>query len=296
MLSERRAVCDDADVSAPCKSACSPWTTSDDVQACAPCGDVDGAVLDDAIAAASDVLFELSGRQFPGSCRDVVRPCGRATFEAHPHDLVIDSANADSPTSFGRPFIACGCNRGRHCGCSTLSEITLGGYPLTSITEIKVADDSNPDWPGTAVLDPARYRIDDYRWLVRLPNPDGSRPGWPCCQALELAAGEPDTFEVTFTYGVGPPPMGVRAANVLACQLALACTGGDGCRLPQRVTSITRQGLTMVLLDPFLFLERGRSGLYEVDLFLATYNPSGIRRRAQIVTPGQPRRVRRVTS
>ena len=103
-------------------------------------------------------------------------------------------------------------------------------------------------------------------------------------------------FSVDFDYGFAPPPAGVRAAADLACQLALSCdpaTVGE-CKLPQRVTSITRQGVSMVVLDPFDFLEEGRTGVYTVDLFLKTYNPTRNRRPPAVWSPDIGRRTRRI--
>lgn len=154
---------------------------------------------------------------------------------------------------------------------------------MTSIIQIKVDGE---------VLDPSLYRIDDWRYLVRLPDPEGVNPGWKCCQSLDLPDTEPDTWSVEYTYGTPPPPAGVAAAKLLACQLALACTGSEDCELPSSITSITRQGVTMLLLNPGEFFG-GRTGLYQVDLFLTTYNPSRGRGPARISTPDIPRYVRR---
>lgn len=243
----------------PKVSVCSPWATTDDV--CSPCDDYSFAagLLDDSLLIASDVLFELSGRQFAGCCQDTVRP-----------DLAC----------------LCGPDRWQHCRCGGLSEVSLGGYPVTAIDEVLV--------DGT-VLDPSEYRIDDYRWLVRLPDPEGRSQRWPCCQAAGQPTTEVGTWEVTFTYGTPPPPAGVRAAADLACQLALSCQPEtiESCTLPQRVTSITRQGVTAVLLDPFDFLDDGKTGIYSVDLFLRTYNPAKLRCRAAVFSPDLDRAARR---
>ena len=104
---------------------------------------------------------------------------------------------------------------------------------------------------------------------------------------------EDGTFEVTFVYGTPPPPAGREAAADLACELLKGWTGGE-CNLPRRLTSITRQGVTMALLDPFQFLNEGKVGVYTVDLFLKTYNPGGLHRRAAVMSPDIRRSNRRV--
>lgn len=176
----------------------------------------------------------------------------------------------------------CGCSRDDQCGCGSLSSISLAPAPIDAVSEVKV---------DGQVLDAGAYRVDNHRWLVRT---DGE--GWPCCQRLDRADTEPETFSVAYTYGRTPPPMGVRAAAVLACELAMAChdeTVGK-CKLPKSVQSITRQGVTMVLA-PSDFLDRnGKVGIYEVDLFVRTYNPARLQRRASVMSPDIGPTARRV--
>jgi hypothetical protein len=268
----------------PCTSACSVWATDADI--CSPCDDYafDALLIDDSLAIASDILYELSGRQFPGSCQDYVRPCS-----AGAGSMITRSSNG------GVWRGSCSCTGATACACHHPYEITLGVYPLTSIVSIIQADTTNPAYPASTTLDSSLYRIDDYRWLVRQPDTDGGNPGWPCCQRLDRPIGEEQTFQVTFTWGQSPPAAGVRAAAALACELALACspeTIGQ-CRLPKRITDISRQGVSMALIDPFDFLDKGLTGIYEVDVFLRTYNPSQLRRRAGIISPDIPRHARR---
>lgn len=272
---------------APCVSACTPWATTDDI--CSPCDDYSfpAGLLDDMLSVATDLLFELSGKRFPGSCQDVVRPCSQS-FPADPFpNRVAGQRTVFTNSSNGSIQVSssCGCSSPRSCGCARLSEVTLGVEPITEINEIKV---------DGAILPSSSYRIDDYKFLVRT---DGE--SWPCCQnLLNDPDTDDDTFQVDFTYGTPPPPAGVHAAAVLACELALACqpeTLGE-CRLPRRVQSITRQGVSMVLLDPFEFLDQGRVGIIEVDLFLRTYNPNRLRRAATVISPDITERVRRVNT
>ena len=65
-------------------------------------------------------------------------------------------------------------------------------------------------------------------------------------------------------------------------------------KLPKRVTNVTRQGLSMVVLDPMDFLDDGKTGVYEVDLFLKAYNPAKLQRRATVMSPDIGRRARRI--
>lgn len=270
-------------MAAPCQDVCSPWASANDV--CAPCDGydaIDPIVLEDALMAASNVLFHATGRQFPGSCEDVVRPTG--SWDGI--DLWRWRTYWPGWWGGGRigwDGINCGCS-GHRVGCTWLPEIDLGGgsIKITEVTQVLI---------DGAVVDPSTYRVDEYRWLVRTtPNPETPNEGWPCCQSMDLPTTQVGTFEVTYTYGTPPPRGGVQAAAALACQLALACTpGAEGqCSLPERVTSITRQGVSMVVIDPFDFLEEGRTGLYVVDQWINSVNPAGLRRPPAVIAPSRP--------
>lgn len=258
---------------------CDDWIDAADLFDCGPCAaiglaDQDGALAARMVTVASEVLFHLSGRRFPGACSDTVRPCRR----------VVEYPTQPGWESWGSArWGVCACQAPlphRSCGCPTLDEVYLGHAPITGITSVYV---------DGVLLDPSTYRVDDDRYLVRI---DGE--GWPCCQDLTAdPTADPNTFQVVYDYGIAPPQSGVEAARVLACELYQGCTGGD-CRLPQRVTSVTRQGVTMVMLDPFDFLENGKVGIYAVDLFLRTYNPHGRRRSAFVASPDVGVPVRRV--
>ncbi len=119
--------------------------------------------------------------------------------------------------------------------------------------------------------------MDDWQYLVRLDGED-----WPYCQDAELDDTEPDTWSVTFSYGRTPPEAGRYAVERLACEWVKGMVGRDDCELPQRVQTMTRQGITATFLDPMEFLDNGRIGLLEVDAFLKAYNPNGISRRGRL--------------
>lgn len=252
-------------MAAPLPGTCSVWATEADL--CSPCDDYDalGPIAGDFLQAASDVLYALSGRQFPGECEAQVRPCARR--------------GAVTPSGWRRSWGFCGCASTDRCGCGGLSQIELGAYPITGVFEVKV---------DGVVLDADRYRVDDYRFLARLADADGTRQAWPCCQRLDLDDDQEETWSVTFTWGREPPPAGVKAAASLACELALACQPENAgeCRLPKKVQSLTRQGVTMVMTDLTALLNADRTGIPEVDLFLKTYNPAGLRRGATVWSPG----------
>jgi hypothetical protein len=222
---------------------CAPWLTTAQLGDCGCTETPNPTVLTESILAASEVLYQLSGRQYPGICEGQVRPCG------DPCRCFFDD-----------------------CGCNRLAKAFLRWDVLT-VTEVDIAG---------VILESDAYRLEG-GFLVRL---DGGT--WPCCQNLGAAPGEEDTFTVTVTYGAVPSQIGLEAAKVLASELVRSCTPGETCALPSRVTSITRQGVSMVMLDPMNFLDNGRTGLYAVDLFLSTVNPGGVRRPSSAWSPDLP--------
>jgi len=103
--------------------------------------------------------------------------------------------------------------------------------------------------------------------------------------------------EVSYTFGAPPPVLGQMAARELANQYVLALTGDDACALPQRVTQVSRQGVSWTLLDPQDFLDKGLTGIYGVDLFLRTVNPHKAQMRSRVFSPDVPRgKTRRAAS
>lgn len=93
------------------------------------------------------------------------------------------------------------------------------------------------------------------------------------------------TVDIVYQRGLAPPLGGVIAAVTLAVELQKASAGDSSCRLPKRVSSVTRQGVTMTILDPQLFLGQGRTGLADVDQWLVAVNPSGRPERGSMWSP-----------
>lgn len=260
-------------MAAPGTGTCEPWATEADL--CSPCDDYQGLGegAEDFLQAASDALYILSGRQFPGECELTLRPCA--------------ARGGDRPPYWHRSWGACGCSG--HCGCLGSRQIQLGVYPIVEISEVRV--------DGVTLAD-SLYRVDDHRYLVRMPDADGNNPGWPTSQRLDLDDDEVDTWSVTVVWGRTPPAIGRTAAAVLACELAKACQPeqAEGCRLPKKVQSLTRQGVQMAITDLATLLSEDRTGIPEVDFFIKTYNPSGLRRPALAWSPDVDAGVRRAAT
>lgn len=210
-----------------------------------------------------------------GTCSIVVRPCREQCWDMWttyrgprgmrsniPWYGSIGGWNTLNPALIGGRWfnLPCGQCAGDQCSCSALSIVELDG-PVDQVTEVLLKG---------VVLDPTAYRVDNHMQLLRT---DGGE--WPTCQDMNAdpATVGANTMQVTYDIGV-PVPMGGRvAAAVLACQMARAACGGDGCDLPQRLQSITRQGVTMNVLDSFTDLyEKGTTGIWIVDSWVASVN------------------------
>jgi hypothetical protein len=80
----------------------------------------------------------------------------------------------------------------------------------------------------------------------------------------------------------------VTALLTYAREIYLLSIDSDECGLPERVTSIDREGLGIQLMTPQDFLDKGRTGLPSVDTWLALANPKQASRPSQVFTPDSP--------
>lgn len=225
---------------------------------------------------ATFVLDAFTGHQF-AQCPVTVRPCGeRCGFPAY-MTYPVTGFSYSGPGPWMVPYILdgvwknCGCAGG--CRCAPACRVDLG-QPVAEVTEVKV---------DGLVLDPSAYQLVG-RWLART---DGGEC-WPSCQDPATPDTEDHTFAVTFRPGRALPVAGQIAAGKLAGEFARAC-GGGACALPAQLSSLTRQGSQIELLDPVEVLAAGRTGIREVDLFIESVNPSGLRQPSRVFSPDLPR-------
>lgn len=249
---------------------CSPWITGATVIAERPeaIEGIPPSVVDRAATGACEVLFALSGRKFPGECAATLRPAAR------PVGWTVHTWTEHLMSLTGYGFVGSWgyCSGGDHRRCLDRAAIDLGVYPLRSVDRVTV--------DGT-VLPSTAYRVDADRLLVRL---DGG--GWPTCQDPTAADDDTDahTFTVDVVFGATPPQSGVDAAITFAAEMARARSGQTN-RLPARVQRVTRQGVEWMILDPMAFLDQGKTGIYEVDLFLTAMNPHRQTSRSRVLSP-----------
>lgn len=99
-----------------------------------------------------------------------------------------------------------------------------------------------------------------------------------------------ETFMVKMAYRFGSTITRAarRALLIFAHELYLGIIGDDECQLPDRVTSVNREGISYTVIDPQTFLDKGFTGLARVDSFLAPFNPDKARRPSAVYTPDSP--------
>lgn len=220
----------------------------------------------EAAQVASNLLWAMSGRKYTGETIVTERyTCTLRNNRMGPSDRTT------SPVLFGGDVynIPSGdydeYSELTSDGLSPESRIRLRGRPVTKILAIRNKNG--------VVLDPSSYYLVDH-------------------STIQIKAGTPWTpcnVEITYAYGVPVPTAGKMAARKLAVEFARLWAGDEMCELPQRVTSVSRQGVSYTILDNQEFIEELRTGLYEVDLFLKTVNPDNARRKSKVFSVDTPR-------
>lgn len=211
--------------------------------------DVSDPRILDAIEDASTLLYYLTGRQFDGTCTGKVRPC-----------------------------IPCECQGCRDCCCDD-GGIKLGYWPITGINYVRInGEDKDPD----------DFHIAEWTYLAA----NHPKFRWPNCNNMNSEIGDEFdvecdyVFEIEVEYGIPVPRMLSRAARELACELLGDCQTTAGvCELPDMVSSVSRRGMSMNFTDPMDMLQDGRTGIYAVDLAIATFNPSRLQSPSFVWSP-----------
>lgn len=218
-------------------------------------------------AMAIEYLWRWTG-QVLGVCEVTVQPCvhdctdGMSTFWGSGPQVTPLGAGLWRPVIIDGLWYNVGCGRcGDECGCGGAAPLVLPG-PVDQVLTVKE--------DGTT-LDADTYRVDNDSLLVRT---DGKT--WPRCG-----------LEVTYKRGVAVPAGGRVAAGVLAWELAKAACSDKSCRLPQRVQTVTRQGVSIAMLDAFDDVDKGHTGIWIIDSWVTSMTK--IPAHAVVLSPDLPR-------
>ncbi len=228
------------------------WVTPEDL------GDNSGSPFAyEACQTATYILWALSGRKYNGAqtvTEHYECPC-RQLYGVSSSTVLPDIVNGNI---VNRRF------SGADCGClGDHSRVRLRGRPVQSVSEVISAG---------SVLTQADYRIVNKSVL----------------EGVSSTSFDPCDVTITYTFGARPPAAGSRAARYLADQLVKSWSG-DECELPDRVTSVSRQGVSYTILDNQDFLADMRTGVYAVDLFIKATNPDNARKPSRVFSPDLPR-------
>ena len=208
-----------------------------------------GMYTDEAIHTASFVLYKLTGEKYPGisTSTDVISTTQPSIdFSTRPALIGGRMYNIPKNTYGGQ------------------RELDLRQKPVHAIHAIEL---------NGVILDPSEYTLRNNAYIVRkAPNL------W--------MLGPTDELLVTYTHGARPPRAGKAAATRLANEIILWYNGDPACALPERITSISRQGVSYTIVTPQDFLEMGKTGINAVDSFIAAVNPDRQRKKPAIFRPG----------
>jgi hypothetical protein len=229
-----------------------------------------------ALRLAAFTVYSLTGRQF-GTVTLTLRPCNAyklpPLYQTYPVNAFGPWGSEDSSSQFG-VYILNGVWHNTGCGgincCGSACEVEL---PRTVSISSVVIDG--------ATISPSAYRIDNGRWLVRT---DGGC--WPKCQDVGKAAGTTNTWSVTGAFGRPVPQEALDAAGLLACEIGKSLAG-QPCRLPQRMQSLSRSGVSVQFPAVNTYLDRGLTGLNEVDQLVVQLNPNRLVQSPMVISMDQ---------
>lgn len=209
----------------------------------------------EAVKAASYIMWALSGRKYTGVNTVTERYVRFAPLinTRLIQEAAIVNSRINKALSIVEPWV------------SAETRIRLRGQPVQEVVTIRNIN-------GGIVPEDSYYIVDH-----------------SVVQFAEGALIVPADIEISYTYGAQPPVLGKMAARRVAIEFVKLWEGDTDCALPQRVTSVTRQGVTYTVLDSQDFLAEMRMGIYEIDLFLKAVNPNKAQKRSKVFSPDIPK-------
>lgn len=248
---------------------------------CSDWNDYPQATKDMALWLASSYLWAATGRQY-GPCPVTIRPSQGRGSEVLYQDYAVRPGMSGlgvpgGPFLFGGRWFNSGC-ASACCGSSACAIVLRG--PVAGVDEVLVDDE---------VIPASAYRVDVASGAYLLVRTDGEC--WPVCQNFTADEGELGSFSVTYLYGREVPEILAIATSKLACEWAKGLTGG-ACKLPARMTRLSRQGVEVELESPS---PGDKTGLMEVDMVVQTLNPSKRASPPVILSPDLPEACDRYT-
>lgn len=275
-------------VFAPCNwpiVACGSVSDESGAAACTHLDSLSPEMQDAITNAAVEFLWEATGRRY-GLCETTARPCSQicnlgSTYEGYsgaPAGGVYGFFGSGSwwgpiPYISGGQWWNLECGSCGGCDTSHMDYLKLPG-PVSSVDTVMINGEVFTDW------------ILDSKGLGRT---DGVH--WPRQQDQSKDLDQNNTFGVVYMRGLAVPAGGQLAAGTLACELAKSACGDGTCRLPRRVQTIVREGVTVAFQDDFAMLfSDNATGIWTVDSWIASVNRSARKRSRVISAQARPMR------
>ena len=219
----------------------------------------------DACQLASFILWAATGRKY-GRARTVTETYECACSLSKTGPAFMPYRLGVAPTLIDGAVVntTCGCigvSGGRH------TRLRLSGRPVRRVHSVH---------KGSVELDPSTYSVQNSGLLT-------------------LAQGSPNDvcgLTVTYSYGTGIPGGGRMAAKLLSEEFLRSWNGDADCRLPDRVTNVSRQGVSFSIIDRQEFVDELRTGILEIDMFLRAVNPARALKPARVFSPDLPKAYR----
>lgn len=162
---------------------------------------------------------------------------------------------------------------------SDLKKIVLAHQPVDTVFSVERFDacgDSQGEVAGWCQLAGGEVRINASAsaapggawWLTSAP---GRLTGGLLCPP---ATQDDTTLRIQYRVKSNLPPGTKRHTLKLANEFWKSMAG-QSCSLPERITNVSRQGVTWTILDPLDFLDKGLTGIGSIDLWVSRINRQG---------------------
>lgn len=251
------------------------WDVSCEV--CPDLAEAEDSQRNSALWLASTYLWAATGRRY-GTCPVTIRPSQQrlaepAGYQAFP---IIPGGQEGLGLAAG-PFLFAG--RWFNAGCATACcgrsacAVVLRG-PVAAVDEVRVDGE---------VVPASAYRVDVTSGSWLLVRVDGEC--WPACQNWQVSGDGDGSFEVTYDLGKPLPEALMVATALLACEYLKFLQAGT-CKLPSRMTRLSRQGIEVEVEPPSA--GDGKTGLAQVDAVIWALNPGRRQAPAVVLSPDLP--------
>jgi hypothetical protein len=154
-----------------------------------------------------------------------------------------------------------------------LCRIRLAHQPVDEVFVVERIDDCTDE--VTEVDSWCSLSGGSVRLCCRAGNPNGLTVPWSEAPASSwLCSCDNGIVRIQYRVSDNLPPGAARVTMRLANEFWKSAHN-QKCALPDRITNVTREGVTWITLDPLDFLDKGLTGIGTVDQWLSSVNRRG---------------------